>query len=578
MSPKILGIECRFATHVPRKHHDLDDVHIVKEVVHYENGTTERRLRRINNYKRPFYITKKGYQNHKQKKEWELKERLDEYSCTQSDLRPAIAKALGKEWTREGLKQLCSSEYVYGVDIAASALIKYQYRQKYPNFNTRYTVATLDLETDVHNGINDIIIGTIAFEKNIHLVFRKDFLGNIEFIQEKCQQYFHKYLKDHINTSEYTLTVDVVGNEIDLMKSLFKRAHAWKPDWLAIWNIDYDMPKMLAACERFKVSPEEIFCDPSLPPEYRYFKYKPGPKKKVTASGKVMPIKPASQWHATYCTASFHFIDAMCSFKHIRLGKQEESYYNLDYILNKFKLPRKLRFQEADKYIKLEWHKFMQTFYKLEYGIYCVWDSMSMLALDEITKDLAFTLPTLSKFSDYDIFKSQPKRIATAMHFYCLNECGRVIAATGSTTTTSEALDALAEEVPEDEEDDEFFDEKGIAENLKNWIVTLQPDHMSANGLCCIKENPNLHTNIYIGVTDIDQTAAYPSATEGCNVSKETTRRELIRVKNMDPRIVKLNNINLLSGHVNAVDYCVGMFGLPKPKNLLQHYLNDKLK
>lgn len=574
MSRKIVGRECRFATHVYPKRPDCDDMHVVKEIVHYDDGTVEPRLNYIKNYKRPLYVTKKGYQNHQQKKEHEYLDRLDRYECTQSELRYAIARALGKEWSREGLKQLCSSPYVYGTDITASALIKHEYKQKYPTYNTRYTLATLDLETDVLNGVGDIILGSTAFEKNVHLVFRKDFLNGIDFVKEKATEKFRRYLKDYINPDEYTFTVDVVDDEIALLKSLFKKIHSWKPDWLAIWNIDFDMPKMLAACARFSVNPEDIFCDPSVPEDYRYFNYKPGPKKKATASGKVMPIKPASQWHATYCTATFTFIDAMCSFKHIRLAKQEEGSYALNYILQKFGIPRKLQFEEADQFTGLDWHKFMQSYYKLEYGIYCNWDSLSMLQLDEKTKDLAFTLPTLSQCADFDIFKSQPKRIATAYHFHAINNNSRVLAATGSTTTFSKKLDELAESADDDEEDE--VEDKGIAENLKNWIVTLQPEYLVPNGLRCIEECPTMPTNIYIGVTDIDVTSAYPSATEGCNVSKETTRFELICVKGIDNRITKLNNINLLSGHVNALDYCVTMFGFPKPKDLLELYLKQK--
>lgn len=574
MAPTLIGKECRFATHVPHNRSDLDDVHVVKEVLHFDDGTTKPNVTLIRNFERPFYITKPGHRNHKQKKEWENLDKLSQYRCTQSQLRNSLANALGKNWSKDTVKQLCSEPYVYGVDITASSLIKYHYNKKYPNLTTPFTVAALDFETNVFTKEGEIIVGTCCFQNKIHLAVCKDFIKDVTLFDEKIKSKYQRYISEFIDIDQHEFTYDVCENEMEVIISCFKHIHSWKPDWLAIWGISFDVPKMLDACKRYNVNPADVFSDPSVPKEYRYFKYKPGPTKKVTSSGKAMPIRPAAQWHVCYSASSFHFIDAMSCFKLIRLAKPEEPSYELDAILKKNKVPPKFRIPEAEKYVKLAWHKFMQTYYKVEYCIYGIWDTRSMLMLDEKTRDLSYIVPMSSDFSDFDAFKSQPKRLANAL-FYEGIQKGRVLASTGATTSEpmlelEEDEEDLLENYALEDEDKE--NQVGIAENLKGWIVNLASENMSLKGLKCIEEDPNWTTNFYIGVTDLDQLSAYPSVTECANVSKETCVKELISVKGLPNRLVKLNNIDLMSGHVNSISYCVNMFGFPNYDQLLKFY------
>lgn len=580
MAPTLIGKECRFATHAAHNRPDLDDVHVVKEVLHFDDGTTKPNVALIKNFERPIYITKNGYRNHKQKKEWENIDKLTQYRCTQSQLRFSIAKALDKHWSKDTVKQLCVSPYVYGADITASSLIKYQYRRKYPNFTTPFTVAALDFETNVFSKDEEIIIGTCCFQNKIHLAVCEYFISDITLFDEKIKSKYKRYVSEFIDIDQHEFTYEVCENEMEVIISCFKHIHSWKPDWLAIWGINFDIPKMLTACERYNVNPADVFSDPSVPKEYRYFKYKPGPTKKVTSSGKAMPIRPAAQWHVAYSTSSFHFIDAMSCYKLIRLAKPEETSYDLDNILKKHKVPPKFRIPEADKYVKLAWHKFMQSNYKVEYCIYAIWDPRSMLMLDEKTTDLSYNVPMSAEFSDFDVFKSQPKRTANALFYENIHK-GRVLASTGATTSEptldlEEDEEDLLESYTLEDEDKE--NQVGIAENLKGWIVNLASEYMTLKGLKCIEEDPNMCTNFYIGVTDIDSESSYPSCTEAGNVSKETCVKELISVKGIPNRVVKLNNIDLLSGHVNAVAYCVDMFNLPNAKTLLELYKQQKKK
>ena len=55
------GRECKFVTHVMgNEQYGIPDMHYVKEVWHYNDGTMIRNLRPIRNYKRSFWVTKEN--------------------------------------------------------------------------------------------------------------------------------------------------------------------------------------------------------------------------------------------------------------------------------------------------------------------------------------------------------------------------------------------------------------------------------------------------------------------------------------------------------------------------------------
>ena len=148
----IKGKECKFVVHVPSNHPDVDDVHLIKEVTHFTDGTTQPSIRLVRNYKRPYWITKRAFRNHKQKKECEHISKLDRFDCTESNLRNQIARSLDKGWSKDHLKELLASPYVYGADVSSMSFIKNEYKQKYSDCVSPNSLAFLDIETDMVHG------------------------------------------------------------------------------------------------------------------------------------------------------------------------------------------------------------------------------------------------------------------------------------------------------------------------------------------------------------------------------------------------------------------------------------------
>ena len=56
------------------------------------------------------------------------------------------------------------------------------------------------------------------------------------------------------------------------------------------------------------------------------------------------------------------------------------------------------------------------------------------------------------------------------------------------------------------------------------------------------------------------------------NVSRETTALELIDILGIDEDVFRMQNINLLQGHVNALEYGMKMHGLPTPQEALKYF------
>jgi hypothetical protein len=571
MTTEIKGKECKFVVHVPSIHPDIEDIHLIKEVTHFSDGTLVPSIRLIKNYKRPYWITKRAFRNHKQKKECERISKLDRFECTESSLRNNIARALDKSWTKEHLKELLVSPYVYGADVSSMSFIKNDYKTKHPGCVSANSLAFLDIETDMVIGHNKTVLITIVSKGKCFTAVTKEYISGLADIQSLYDICKKKYIQEYIEKHNLECELLVVEDNIAAFTEAFKRLHQIKPDILAIWNINYDIPKIIAEIEDAGLDPADIFCDPAIPKTYRVCNYKLGKTKRVTASGKVMPINIAAQWHTLNLTASFYVIDAMCVYKLLRLAKAEQPHYSLDWILNLELGIRKLKFKEADAYEKAQWHSFMQSHYKMEYVIYNMFDCISMIELDAKTTDLAYAFTSSCDTTEFSRFNSQPKKIADAFFYFANSKKDHILGTVGMVRDKVIAED-MEEDITLDEdvgdEDDLIYDEGARCLSLAGWIVTL-PSYMSVLGLNLIEEDPTIQTNFRAFVYDSDSSAAYPSATSVCNVSKATTHREIIDINGVDESVFRMQNLNMVLGSTNSLEYCTNMFKMPEPYQLL---------
>jgi hypothetical protein len=560
----IAGIEARHVVFCRPPKGETTDVHYVKEVVHLKDGSKRTRMKPWYNFKRNFWITQTGYQTHKEKKEWEHVNKLKKFTCSQSELYWKIANALN-DMRRQGApwisyqfgkdRELLSNPYVYGADINSTALIKRKYQARNPDLVTPNTVAAFDIETDVVNSMDDVIImATLSFGDKAITAIDKKFVHGYADAENRIRQIAVNTIGDDMAKRGMNWEIALVDGPVEVVKACFKRAHEWQPDIIAIWNINFDLPKVLKNLKKYNVDPRDVFCDPSIPEEYRHFRYKVGNAKLTTASGKVKPRKWVEQWHTVFCPSGFYFIDAACAYKAIRTGQGDEPNYGLDAILKKHKVGKKLKIvKAADDYQGLEWHQFMQKNYPLEYCVYNLGDTYQMEMLDEETNDLRLTFPMMAGCSDYEDFSSQPRCSADNLHFFLLTK-EHVIG------TTGDNLEHLLDK---------------YCVTREGWISTLPAHTVADNGLMLLQDAP-WRTNIRTHVGDLDVKASYPNGGSVMNVSKDTTVREMHKIEGVDFETQREQGINLSAGHTNAVEICTEIFKLPNPHEILEMFIQDE--
>jgi len=545
--------ECKHAFYNEHRGRNGTDLLVAKVVEHCPNGEQIRHLVMRKNYERPFFITKPKWRNHKQKKSSELKERVKEFRCNQAVLSRQIGRALNQPMAHLPLRRVCRNPYVYGADITTPTLFKAECMKRWPAALSPSTVAVLDIETDVVEGHGNIMYISLTFKDRAILCVADWFIdGDPADFKQKLRDKAHEYLGEYITARNINLEIENHITPAECIKAIMRKAHEWSPDFITVWNINFDLPKILDTLEAAGEDILSIFNDPRVPPEYWMAEYTEGPKQKVTQEGKITPIHSADRWHSFRSMAGFYFIDSMCSYKQVRRAGGNVPSYKLDDVLNTELGIRKLDFDFANHLTKTDWHIFMQKNYKVEYGVYNLFDDISVELLDEKNQDIAMVVPGLCGFSEYSVFASNPRRIANRLHFHELDETPpRVVG------TTSDQM----------RDDDDVY-----IVSMRQWIVTLPCHLLERNGLKAIAELPNTRTFIRMYVSDLDVEGAYPTGTIIANISRETTRRELTAIDTVSMAMQRNAGINLTAGVVNCAEIGAEILNLPTYTELLDRF------
>lgn len=489
----IIKRECKFVTHLEAIDGVRPDIHLVKERLTYEDGSTAPNLAVIKNFKRDFYITKPHYQKYKQKKECEDISRLNKYSATESDLgKEACARLGGYKFVgKNSLWDAKESPYIYGVEIDSRTILKHYYSVKWPDNFSAYSVAVLDIETNVDT--NEIIVMSVTSNSKVYVGILESLLQGRNKVKEQLEYLYKKHIPETDISKNITPEFYICKTEPELIKTIISKTHEIKSDFLAVWNINYDIPYIMERCEHFGLDIAELFSDPSLPKEYRVFEYKKSQSSRTTASGVAKIFSPWEQWHVIKTSASYYLIDAMCAYYYVRVGaKQVPGGYSLNNILD-FELGskyKKLKFENLnnDHSDGIDWHKFMIKNHPLEYVIYNVWDVMSVLELDNKTKDLSYSLPALAGDSSFDVFKSGPKKITDALHFFYLNK-GKVL----GTKISKRYLESVLK------------NKDLYLLGLDGWVQIMKASRIRDYGLNVISEDKSLKTAARGHLFDLDK-------------------------------------------------------------------------
>lgn len=538
------GRQCVLARYTAANDGSGNDLLMIKEKVHHHDGTVTANLRLLENYQRDFYITSATQRTHQQKKEWESLSKLKRIKTTQAKMSTDLAKALFKKPTSP-MKELTKSPYVYGTDISTTSLIKHQYQSRWPELFSTNDLAVLDVRTEKETGFDTIVSLSLTFQNRALVVTTEAFAG------QHCDGSFLGQDRPAL-----TVTFEVARTPFDALTKIMATLHEWQPDFVGLWNMEPAMNAMLLCIEKAKAKPADLFCDPRLPEKYRNFEWRPMRAKKTSASGKTVNRTAQTLWHCADHLASFYFVDMMALFALLRDSSsgQRSSYALYDILFEELGLYRDSPPALAG-YPDEEWELLMQRHEPMAYLLHSLKTCLYLQELDRKTGDVSQKLTTLCGVSRLSDFASLPRRIVDALHFFCLEQKKVVGSAMANMSLAG---------------DEHLSASKG-------WILNLPPAMREAKeSLRVVQENPWVNSDVYGFVCNLDVKSCYPTSTIILNIAKETTRRELAKLKGISEESMKRIGLNLTAPACNAVELGQEAFSLPSLDQLLEQYQQEK--
>jgi DNA polymerase elongation subunit (family B) len=391
-------------------------------------NTNESKLLILREPVRPFWITKKGYQTHKDKKLCVPDYQLVEHVCPEHKMTRALHKALGWAPSKELFRAiLLDSPYVYGADIGVSVIYKKQLRDACAKDITAYNIGALDIETSVCGGEEVILISYIAPSGDIYQAILKSFMGDHhpneidKMFKEKIagvREQFLPPVQGIFDKLEWKTHYFIHTSEVALIQWIFDAIHKTKPDFITIWNMGFDIPYLLKRLKFHNIDTAQMLCHPEVPNDLRVCFYKDDERDVEHFTDK---------WHWFSLSGYTQFIDAQALYSRLRKVIGRESSYALQYIASKILGTGKLEFGETDT------HFSMQTKHFIDYAVYNIFDSILLRMLELVNCDI-LNMMNLIDVSDLRDFSRQTVQLRNSFYDYC-RKLNMVTASIGSPAT-----------------------------------------------------------------------------------------------------------------------------------------------
>lgn len=376
---------------------------IVKEKLKLADGTTKPNIVIYENPKRSFYITQKQYRTYKYKPEFEFVSRLDKYTVVDSQLSGKIAEIFGLGRGYVDRAKLFKSPYIFGADISIEALIKMRYADMFPDTNMAPTVGFLDIETSIDTG--QIILISYMHDSIVHTAILKSFLfeekdGNrVAVSKEDILRHVETNLEKQVGDLKLTYNIEVFDSEIKVIAWILRKVHEAMIDFIAIWNMNFDIPKILDAIKRNNYDAAALFTNPSLPKNLCYLRYYEDQRKVAHFTLK---------WHWLYSTCGSQFIDSMGLYSQCRRTDGFLDKYDLDSVLTDVVGRGKLPLKSGS-------HVIMQRHHFKDYVVYNIFDVVGLRLLEDKNNDV-LSMSVLTGSTPVNKFSTQTTRATNALY------------------------------------------------------------------------------------------------------------------------------------------------------------------
>ena len=534
--------------------YDGEEIYLLKKVDHRNQGV--RKVEIHTNFKKPIWTTQKRLQTHKQKREYAPMKDLDLHMVTNSSVAEAVARSAKDVFKHHAYAKLWDvkdSAYFYGGDITHANYIKEWWINN--GKETAWNITALDTETNIENPDAEYTTHiSIANKTNSFLgVLRERFEGKgYKNDQEIVNDILQNYI-DYVPNGKELLNskyreIKLFDDFKSMVETTFDRIHSWETDILAIWNMDYDIPRLEKQYIEAGGDIALLYKDPSVPDKFAKYEYKKGNVKSITITDDGKEKSHTKDWfevtNVLRTSAGFITLDAANVFHAIR--SQEpliEGGMSLNNVLEKILDIGKVK--DDSVLTGATWHIVTSNKKPAFYSCYSMFDVDAMILLDEKTEDMMSTAPFQLGSSSWENLSSLPKRLHVAFHFSIMKD--NYVVGTAPKRIVKDSI-------------------LGIG---GGWIVTVPAFKKLPNRNGMLKEDPKGKNTHFKFVYDFDIISAYPFATVAANVSSMTTECEVVNFGEKLPKSVYLTQIiNIVNNKVNAPIFTQKMMNYPTFRSL----------
>jgi hypothetical protein len=492
----------------------------------------------------PFWITKPEFRNHTHKKETAKLTELDIYRARCAEIPKKIAEVLGHPASKYvRMKDVAQSPYVYGADIGFDFIYKTRnllgierLAKDDPTVlleipDQWLKKGALDIEQSTLGGEEIIAITFIDDKDNVYTTVYEPFLKGMT----KDELYAHciKVLAEKVTDYNLKINLYIAKREGDQFGWIFDKIHKSGVDFVATWNMDYDVPTMIERMYKCNVDPVKLFNHPSIPPKYRVLNYRQD-RRPMELVGHI-----TEKWHWCDHIAKFRFYDAMALYSRNRKTETKLLSYKLGAILQREEIPTKLFADEETT------HYLMQTTRFPDYVAYNIWDAAGTKALEMKVKDI-HAMVGLCGANPFALYH-KTTTLGEQDYYQASVLNGRCTATVvGSIESEFDCL------IP------------------KRGATVLDPNRTINTG-CFLFEDYLQRCNICVSVSDIDARSMYPYLTMLLNASKDTNTMTVVAI-NDNSDIVDDFMTHYVATEENALYLLSTYFNTPKLSELVYAY------
>ncbi|MGL4950042.1 MAG: 3'-5' exonuclease [Anaeroplasmataceae bacterium] len=370
---------------------------------------------------------------------------------------------------------------------------------------------------------------------------------------DEVEQNFSKFLDEYVKPHAYDDSIKYVSyfynSEEKLLMGFWNLVHETKPDFVGIWNMNFDMPYIFGRMTELGMDIINICSHPDVPKQFRYVKYIEDSKRRTTkftagGGGGGDAPHPSRLWDWVHISGYSQFYDMMALYSLLRKR----------FILSSYKLDDISETETG--YGKLDFHKMGYTIRKLAHQDFKIFLSYSMIDTLRLHQIEEFT----DDFNRFIIFADNNKlQTSVKISYVIKNKMYRIYG-------DQNPKQIIGNNVTYD-----------VKEKITGAVVA-SPENLNIKGRGIL----NSSGYIYEDVVDFDEASEYPRVIITFNISKNSIHSRIIKIEVGDREINNPTEFNkLLQTRMTSI-FEIGekYFDLPSVEDMIKKIegLYDSIK